>query len=38
MKRFAEDAIKFKMDDNAELYDFDDEKMLNCMVLMMRST
>ncbi|KAK1278455.1 putative chromatin-remodeling complex ATPase chain [Acorus gramineus] len=26
MKKFTEDAIKFKMDDNAELYDFDDEK------------
>ncbi|XP_039847605.1 probable chromatin-remodeling complex ATPase chain isoform X2 [Panicum virgatum] len=27
MKKFTEDAIKFKMDDNAELYDFDDEKV-----------
>ncbi|KAH9765696.1 ISWI chromatin-remodeling complex ATPase CHR17 [Citrus sinensis] len=26
MKKFTEDAIKFKMDDTAELYDFDDEK------------
>ncbi|XP_039023132.1 ISWI chromatin-remodeling complex ATPase CHR11 isoform X2 [Hibiscus syriacus] len=26
MKKFTEDAIKFKMDDNAELYDFDDVK------------
>ncbi|XP_020589471.1 probable chromatin-remodeling complex ATPase chain isoform X1 [Phalaenopsis equestris] len=26
MKKFTEDAIKFKMDDNAELYVFDDEK------------
>ncbi|XP_027330198.1 ISWI chromatin-remodeling complex ATPase CHR11-like [Abrus precatorius] len=26
MKKFTEDAIKFKMDDSAELYDFDDEK------------
>ncbi|CAA0839939.1 Putative chromatin-remodeling complex ATPase chain [Striga hermonthica] len=26
MKKFTEDAIKFKMDDNADLYDFDDEK------------
>ncbi|KAJ6848530.1 putative chromatin-remodeling complex ATPase chain isoform X1 [Iris pallida] len=26
MKKFTEDAIKFKMDDNAELYDFDGEK------------
>ncbi|RWR94121.1 ISWI chromatin-remodeling complex ATPase CHR11 [Cinnamomum micranthum f. kanehirae] len=26
MKKFTEDAIKFKMDDNAELYDFNDEK------------
>ncbi|XP_016197010.1 ISWI chromatin-remodeling complex ATPase CHR11 isoform X1 [Arachis ipaensis] len=26
MKKFTEDAIKFKMDDNAELYDFDDDK------------
>ncbi|KAL0903158.1 hypothetical protein M5K25_027515 [Dendrobium thyrsiflorum] len=26
MKKFTEDCIKFKMDDNAELYDFDDEK------------
>ncbi|KAG4932046.1 hypothetical protein JHK87_046048 [Glycine soja] len=25
MKKFTEDAIKFKMDDTAELYDFDDE-------------
>ncbi|KAG8052333.1 hypothetical protein GUJ93_ZPchr0001g32143 [Zizania palustris] len=29
MKRFTEDAIKFKMDDTAELYDFDDEKEEN---------
>ncbi|KAK6130303.1 hypothetical protein DH2020_035948 [Rehmannia glutinosa] len=28
MKKFTEDAIKFKMDDNADLYDFDDEKLL----------
>ncbi|CAL5403834.1 unnamed protein product [Camellia sinensis] len=27
MKKFAEDAIKFKMDDTADLYDFDDEKV-----------
>ncbi|KAJ1385584.1 SNF2-related, N-terminal domain [Sesbania bispinosa] len=26
MKKFTEDAIKFKMDDTAELYAFDDEK------------
>ncbi|XVF28376.1 hypothetical protein REPUB_Repub15cG0024300 [Reevesia pubescens] len=26
MKKFTEDAIKFKMDDTAELYDFDDDK------------
>ncbi|XP_059450041.1 ISWI chromatin-remodeling complex ATPase CHR11 isoform X2 [Corylus avellana] len=26
MKKFTEDAIKFKMDDTAELYDFADEK------------
>ncbi|KAJ0976197.1 hypothetical protein J5N97_018162 [Dioscorea zingiberensis] len=26
MKKFTEDAIKFKMDDIAEVYDFDDEK------------
>ncbi|KAF3970286.1 hypothetical protein CMV_006007 [Castanea mollissima] len=26
MKKFTEDAMKFKMDDTAELYDFDDEK------------
>ncbi|KAL8457871.1 hypothetical protein ACS0TY_035658 [Phlomoides rotata] len=26
MKRFTEDAIKFKVDDNADLYDFEDEK------------
>ncbi|PKU70337.1 putative chromatin-remodeling complex ATPase chain [Dendrobium catenatum] len=26
MKKFTEDAIKFKMDDNAELFVFDDEK------------
>ncbi|XP_057806008.1 ISWI chromatin-remodeling complex ATPase CHR17-like isoform X2 [Salvia miltiorrhiza] len=26
MKKFTEDAIKFKMDDNAQLYDFEDEK------------
>ncbi|XP_020108881.1 ISWI chromatin-remodeling complex ATPase CHR11-like isoform X2 [Ananas comosus] len=26
MKKFTEDAIKFKMDDGAQLYDFDDEK------------
>ncbi|XP_039128543.1 probable chromatin-remodeling complex ATPase chain [Dioscorea cayenensis subsp. rotundata] len=26
MKKFTEDAIKFKMDDTAELYDFDNEK------------
>ncbi|KAJ0976223.1 hypothetical protein J5N97_018188 [Dioscorea zingiberensis] len=26
MKKFTEDAIKFKMDDIAELYDFDNEK------------
>ncbi|KAL7105006.1 hypothetical protein ACP275_07G018300 [Erythranthe tilingii] len=26
MKRFTEDAIKFKMDETADLYDFDDEK------------
>ncbi|KAF5196156.1 Chromatin-remodeling complex atpase [Thalictrum thalictroides] len=26
MKKFTEDAIKFKMDDTAELYDFDDER------------
>ncbi|XP_008458482.2 ISWI chromatin-remodeling complex ATPase CHR11 isoform X2 [Cucumis melo] len=26
MKKFTEDAIKFKMDETAELYDFDDEK------------
>ncbi|PIA61608.1 hypothetical protein AQUCO_00300848v1 [Aquilegia coerulea] len=26
MKKFTEDAIKFKMDDTAELYDFDDKK------------
>ncbi|KAI8006821.1 ISWI chromatin-remodeling complex ATPase CHR11 [Camellia lanceoleosa] len=27
MKKFAKDAIKFKMDDTADLYDFDDEKV-----------
>ncbi|GAV73156.1 SNF2_N domain-containing protein/Helicase_C domain-containing protein/HAND domain-containing protein/SLIDE domain-containing protein [Cephalotus follicularis] len=27
MKKFTEDAIKFKMDDTAELYDFDDNKI-----------
>ncbi|KAL8105250.1 ISWI chromatin-remodeling complex ATPase CHR11-like [Apium graveolens] len=26
MKKFTEDAIKFKMDDTADLYNFDDEK------------
>ncbi|KAL8515571.1 hypothetical protein ACS0TY_014310 [Phlomoides rotata] len=26
MKKFTEDAIKFKMDDTADLYDFDDDK------------
>ncbi|KAF5207930.1 Iswi chromatin-remodeling complex atpase chr11 [Thalictrum thalictroides] len=26
MKKFTEDAIKFKMDETAELYDFDDDK------------
>ncbi|KAL0323491.1 UNVERIFIED_CONTAM: ISWI chromatin-remodeling complex ATPase CHR11 [Sesamum angustifolium] len=26
MKKFTEDAIKFKMDETADLYDFDDEK------------
>ncbi|KAK7273601.1 hypothetical protein RIF29_14657 [Crotalaria pallida] len=26
IKKFTEDAINFKMDDTAELYDFDDEK------------
>ncbi|TYI92360.1 hypothetical protein E1A91_D02G064500v1 [Gossypium mustelinum] len=26
MKKFTEDAIKFKMDDTAELYEFDDDK------------
>ncbi|KAK6803580.1 hypothetical protein RDI58_001364 [Solanum bulbocastanum] len=26
MKKFTEDAIKFKMDDTADLYDFEDEK------------
>ncbi|XP_054787919.1 ISWI chromatin-remodeling complex ATPase CHR11-like [Prosopis cineraria] len=26
MKKFTEDAIKFKMDDSTELYDFDDDK------------
>ena len=26
MKKFTEDAIKFKMDDTAELCDFDDDK------------
>lgn len=26
MKKFTEDAIKFKMDDSADIYDFDDEK------------
>ncbi|XP_022842473.1 ISWI chromatin-remodeling complex ATPase CHR11 [Olea europaea var. sylvestris] len=26
MKKFTEDAIKFKMDDTSDLYDFDDEK------------
>ncbi|KAA8550469.1 hypothetical protein F0562_002153 [Nyssa sinensis] len=26
MKKFTKDAIKFKMDDTADLYDFDDEK------------
>ncbi|KAK3009441.1 hypothetical protein RJ639_013190, partial [Escallonia herrerae] len=26
MKKFTEDAIKFKMDDTADLYEFDDEK------------
>ncbi|KAA8519296.1 hypothetical protein F0562_013552 [Nyssa sinensis] len=26
MKKFTEDAIKFKMDDTADLYDFDDKK------------
>ncbi|KAG5559938.1 hypothetical protein RHGRI_003285 [Rhododendron griersonianum] len=26
MKKFTEDAIKFKMDDSADLYDFEDEK------------
>ncbi|KAI8016220.1 ISWI chromatin-remodeling complex ATPase CHR11 [Camellia lanceoleosa] len=32
MKKFAEDAIKFKMDDsfrNGDLYDFDDEKIIS---------
>ncbi|KAH1200793.1 ISWI chromatin-remodeling complex ATPase CHR17 [Glycine max] len=29
MKKFTEDAIKFKMDDTAELYDFDDENEEN---------
>uniref|UniRef100_J3NCT4 Chromatin-remodeling complex ATPase n=1 Tax=Oryza brachyantha TaxID=4533 RepID=J3NCT4_ORYBR len=29
MKRFTEDAIKIKMDDIAELYDFDDDKEEN---------
>ncbi|KAG8045157.1 hypothetical protein GUJ93_ZPchr0008g12188 [Zizania palustris] len=29
MKKFTEDAIKFKMDDTAELYDFGDEKEEN---------
>lgn len=29
MKKFTEDAIKFKMDETAELYDFDDEKEEN---------
>ncbi|BAF04958.1 probable chromatin-remodeling complex ATPase chain [Oryza sativa Japonica Group] len=29
MKKFTEDAIKFKMDDTAELYDFDDDKEEN---------
>ncbi|WOH12962.1 hypothetical protein DCAR_0832471 [Daucus carota subsp. sativus] len=27
MKKFTEDAIKFKMDDTADLYDFDDDKV-----------
>ncbi|KAK9287785.1 hypothetical protein L1049_016225 [Liquidambar formosana] len=27
MKKFTEDAIKFKMDETAELYDFDDDKV-----------
>ncbi|THU68957.1 hypothetical protein C4D60_Mb08t09300 [Musa balbisiana] len=36
MKKFTEDAIKFKMDDTADLYDFDDEKvyLLNFEVLL----
>ncbi|KAK1387617.1 ISWI chromatin-remodeling complex ATPase CHR17 [Heracleum sosnowskyi] len=29
MKKFTEDAIKFKMDDTAELYDFDNDKEEN---------
>lgn len=29
MKKFTEDAIKFKMDETAELYDFDDDKEEN---------
>ncbi|KAM7488199.1 hypothetical protein LguiB_025683 [Lonicera macranthoides] len=29
MKKFTEDAIKFKVDDSADLYDFDDEKASN---------
>ncbi|XP_052188744.1 ISWI chromatin-remodeling complex ATPase CHR11 isoform X2 [Diospyros lotus] len=33
MKKFTEDAIKFKMDDNADLYDFADEKDENKMDL-----
>uniref|UniRef100_A0A9I9E4N8 Uncharacterized protein n=1 Tax=Cucumis melo TaxID=3656 RepID=A0A9I9E4N8_CUCME len=28
MKKFTEDVIKFKMDGTAELYDFDDEKVV----------
>ncbi|KAF7146167.1 hypothetical protein RHSIM_Rhsim04G0217800 [Rhododendron simsii] len=31
MKKFTEDAIKFKMDDTADLYNFDDEKDENKM-------
>ncbi|KAH7856313.1 hypothetical protein Vadar_025023 [Vaccinium darrowii] len=31
MKKFTEDAIKFKMDDTSDLYDFDDEKDENKM-------
>ncbi|KAM3197648.1 hypothetical protein ACQJBY_072988 [Aegilops geniculata] len=30
MKKFTEDAIKFKMDDTAELYDFDGDKVMIC--------